>query len=531
MSFKFIIFFIFNGWSYRSDNFPLITDVLKFKDKLYFVVIEKNSVYIFEKYKNKILGFCYEKEKEEKYLSGCRAPKSEIDSIEKKIKIEGIFGGEGVIFDIEKKCFEVLPKSGYACPLSPKYEFIVDDSLKIELKTERWEKSMFIIHSPKKKEEIPLPPLSFFTFERLRPEHSESHWEYESKKEYARSTTFSYSAADPYLINDKIWFLIDFYTGEGYEGVGGIGYFDYKRKKIGIARIPELLDYAVCASILVDKNIWIAPVIYYEGSSEFPPYLIEFNTLNCKYRVYSFENTLLSNFGVVKISKISKDSICFFTGNEVVILNLKSYDWEKYSIYLKVKKDSTPLFYYGEGIKNKELLSDSLGGANGKIKIFRKVINYAKKNEDFFPVYFPWGIGGTKSYVAEVEVSFKICGECINCKYKEFFEYIKNIKRKPIWDVFEWENWIKVKEGEKFLFFASPIEVLGNIRDSLYNVCVYGAFIDLTDTQLFIKNTGKAKILPPEWKTFSKTPFYSMEEEVERMEKEFEESMKFLYNE
>lgn len=209
--------------------------------------------------------------------------------------------------------------------------------------------------------------------------------------------------------------MIDFYTGEGYEGAGGIGYFDYKRKKIGIARIPELLDYAVSASILVDKNIWIAPVIYYEGSSEFAPYIIEFNTSNCKYRVYGFENTLFRNFGIVKISRIDKDLICFFSGNEVVILNLKNYYWERYSIYLRVKRDSTQLFYYEAKVNEEEFWIDPLRRSIGS----KIIIKYVKKNEDFFHFYFKW------NGIAEVEVPFKICGESILRKY--VLEYLKDI--------------------------------------------------------------------------------------------------------
>lgn len=45
-----------------------------------------------------------------------------------------------------------------------RFELIVDDTIKIELVGERWEKSIFIINTPKKREEIPLPPLSFFFF-------------------------------------------------------------------------------------------------------------------------------------------------------------------------------------------------------------------------------------------------------------------------------------------------------------------------------------------------------------------------------
>jgi len=52
---------------------------------------------------------------------------------------------------------------------------------------------------------------------------------------------------------DKIWFGLNFYSGEGHEGIGGVGYFDPITQKFGLLRHPAILDCAI-RSIEVTKE-------------------------------------------------------------------------------------------------------------------------------------------------------------------------------------------------------------------------------------------------------------------------------------
>lgn len=512
----FLLPYLFGGYFHLNEYFPLIHEVFEFNDKLYFLVIDKNGIYIFEKFENKVSTYCFKKEEAGKEIVSYRLPEAEvnIDSLKKLVEIKNVFsGGYSLYFNLEKKCFENISKSKFKSEKRKKeYEFIIKDTLKIKLEKGRKNgerEDTFIIFTPSKKEKFPLPPLSLFSFKRLVPEHLKFHLKYESEREFGRYSVFLYEAKDLYLIGNKIWFLIDFYTGEGYEGAGGIGYFDYKRKKIGIARIPELNDYGIFTSFITDKNIWIVPIIHYEYHDKFADYLIEFNTTTYRYRVYTPENSLFKSFEIVKISKINKDLICFFTGTEVILLNLKTYEWEKYSLYLKVKTDSTPLFY----IKSVSAQKRS-----------PLIIKYAKKEEEFFPLDFMW------NKRAEIKVPFKICGKCEVSR-----EYIKDEKnkKKALMELFSVDYYyIKTKDKNILYFHFSPFEISKEIiKDSVYEICVYGAYIKVDDTELSLKTTGKIKIPPPPWKIFSQNPVFSMEEEVEIMKREAEESQKFLYPE
>src|SRR4030067_686086 len=42
----------------------------------------------------------------------------------------------------------------------------------------------------------------------------------------------------------KIWFGLNFYSGEGHEGIGGVGYFDPITQKFGLLRHPAIIDCA-----------------------------------------------------------------------------------------------------------------------------------------------------------------------------------------------------------------------------------------------------------------------------------------------
>jgi len=52
---------------------------------------------------------------------------------------------------------------------------------------------------------------------------------------------------------NKLWFGMSFYGGEGWDGMGGVGFFDPKSKKIGILRHPALLNCSV-------KKIQVTPL-------------------------------------------------------------------------------------------------------------------------------------------------------------------------------------------------------------------------------------------------------------------------------
>jgi len=134
----FLIFlfpYLFGGYFHLNEYFPLIHEVFEFNDKLYFLVIDKNGIYIFEKFENKVSTYCFKKEEAGKEIVSYRLPEAEvnIDSLKKLVEIKNVFsGGYSLYFNLEKKCFENISKSKFKSEKRKKeYEFIIKDTLKM----------------------------------------------------------------------------------------------------------------------------------------------------------------------------------------------------------------------------------------------------------------------------------------------------------------------------------------------------------------------------------------------------------------
>ena len=53
----------------------------------------------------------------------------------------------------------------------------------------------------------------------------------------------------------KIWFGLNFYSGEGHEGIGGVGYFDPITQKFGLLRHPAIIDCAARSIEVTNESI------------------------------------------------------------------------------------------------------------------------------------------------------------------------------------------------------------------------------------------------------------------------------------
>jgi hypothetical protein len=67
--------------------------------------------------------------------------------------------------------------------------------------------------------------------------------------------------------DSKIWFGFGFYEGEGWEGYGGVGFFDLTTNRFGVLRHPALIDYSVESLMITDTMIYIKTAGHYELSS------------------------------------------------------------------------------------------------------------------------------------------------------------------------------------------------------------------------------------------------------------------------
>lgn len=481
----FILFFyfliLFPGWSHRSDYFPIISDVFKNDNKLYFLIKDKYNTYIIEKVKNYIFEYILES-KDSIYLG---------KDILKKIK------------DIETEK-EICWKKEYE---GIRKEIKVNKKLSIRVMENFFE----LIYS-EKVDTYPLPPLTFNSFKRLKKDFEKYVNKcYGSYENFINDVKFNYSIKDCFLIKDKIWFTITFYSGEDCEGIGGIGYFNIKKKELGIARIPELIDYSCAAAMNFGNSIFISSKIIGESGDKYNNFLIEFNTEDCSYRIYSWENTAFRNFGINKIEKIGKDTLVFYTGNEVVLFDIENDYWERYTIFVRTKEDSAPIYYL------KKLEDDEKGKEWKKIStthicwvVDSEIVRYARKRKEFYPVYF------TIYDDVEIETNFPLCG---TINYKVGLFQLNYIDKSPIWNLLEIPSVIN-HNNAPYVFFASPLMDSNKISKKLSEVCILGAYIERKNVEITIKKTKEGRFEKPEWKNFSDNPFFEMEEEVKRMKKE-----------
>lgn len=70
-----------------------------------------------------------------------------------------------------------------------------------------------------------------------------------------------------FLADGKLWVGFGFYEGEGWEGYGGIGFYDPKTKKVGVLRHPALIDYSVKAMMVTDTMLYVQTIGNYEIES------------------------------------------------------------------------------------------------------------------------------------------------------------------------------------------------------------------------------------------------------------------------
>lgn len=72
-----------------------------------------------------------------------------------------------------------------------------------------------------------------------------------------------------FLEGNRIWFGLDFYSGEGSAGIGGVGFFDMKTLRIGLLRHPALVDCAI-SDIAVNTNEIIVDTYYFGEYAQGP---------------------------------------------------------------------------------------------------------------------------------------------------------------------------------------------------------------------------------------------------------------------
>jgi hypothetical protein len=112
-----------------------------------------------------------------------------------------------------------------------------------------------------------LQPPSVDTLLRHRPQIREKYNLDQKKYPYSDVIEGIESKISTAVVSgNKIWFGFSFYEGEFFEGLGGLGFYDTKSKKLGILRHPALVDCSITSLSVSREKIYAATRGFHEAS-------------------------------------------------------------------------------------------------------------------------------------------------------------------------------------------------------------------------------------------------------------------------
>jgi hypothetical protein len=113
-------------------------------------------------------------------------------------------------------------------------------------------------------------------------------------------------------LDGRVWFGKTFYDGEGYSGVGGLGYFEIAARHFSFLRIPQVVDWSVSALLVNDQTLWAGLERRPEGA-EFSGGLLRHNLKTSTSRIYRVEDVITSLHS-------SGDALVLGTANGIYVL-------------------------------------------------------------------------------------------------------------------------------------------------------------------------------------------------------------------
>ncbi len=111
-----------------------------------------------------------------------------------------------------------------------------------------------------REEFYPLPQPTYDLFQAYRPRRVENG--------YTRGGTVFQEDIGPFQLEEnKLWFGMTFYDGEGYSGVGGLGTFDVNTSQYEVRYLREIADWSVQSILVEEEAIWMGLAGRGEGST------------------------------------------------------------------------------------------------------------------------------------------------------------------------------------------------------------------------------------------------------------------------
>ena len=105
-----------------------------------------------------------------------------------------------------------------------------------------------------------------------------------------------HESVDAFALHDtRLWFGTSFYDGEGYTGVGTLGYFDLVRRRYEFIRLPEMADWSTTAILVEEDAVWIGLADRLEGADRSGG-LLRYDRRSGETRIYPIKYVIADIF-------------------------------------------------------------------------------------------------------------------------------------------------------------------------------------------------------------------------------------------
>ena len=93
------------------------------------------------------------------------------------------------------------------------------------------------------------------------------------------------------LHKTRLWFGTSFDDGEGYTGVGTLGFFDIVRRQYEFIRLPEIADWSTTAILVEEGAVWMGLADHPEGASHSGG-LLRYDRASGETRIYPIKHVI-----------------------------------------------------------------------------------------------------------------------------------------------------------------------------------------------------------------------------------------------
>lgn len=148
-------------------------------------------------------------------------------------------------------------------------------------------------------------------------------------------------------LGDQIWFGISYYEGEGFDGVGGVGYFDLLTRKYHIFRPPILRNWSVKVMHIEWPFMWLSTQGNYELSRSPGTGLLMIDLRTLSSKKPNISRIKLSDLGVEDISLIAtaRPYLWVISVSGIHRFNKITYKWDHFKVKLRIVKEVVPTFH------------------------------------------------------------------------------------------------------------------------------------------------------------------------------------------